>query len=110
MASIGLKGKRILTAKYYGVVLEDDGVRNTITLQVVRLLEVTRNSQDFFNRSFGVPPVEYRWLVCNELVNIHRTDLGDVTICAAMPKYLYKRVLNPKPRTHRRGIAFGPRD
>jgi hypothetical protein len=88
-----LKGKRVLTLRFFGTVLNDAEKEQVLILDVTRQLLIRYNEQDIFSKMLGIPPRESWWAVGSGVVAIPWSEVGSATVCARMPEFLYLRRL-----------------
>lgn len=86
-----LKGEKVLTADYYGAVLNEAEVEQVVIIQAIRR-RCTRHN-DSISMVFGRPRVESWWVVTSEVVAIPWSSVGTLVFCKLLPRHLYARHL-----------------
>lgn len=89
-----LKGRRILTKDYFGTVLNDAEKEPAVNLAVTRQRLVDHDPGSMFR----APHTREWWVVVDRELGIPWCNIGVHAFCKVMPKWLYVRVLYPKPK------------
>jgi hypothetical protein len=93
-----LKGKRILTENFFGTVLNDAEKEQVLIIRAIRERNVDRWDSIVYGTQTRI-----WWAITDRVVVIPWVSAGHPQLCQQMPKGLYARVLNARPR--RRGSS-----
>ena len=84
-----LKGKRVLTANYFGTVLNEAENEPAVIIEVIRQRWEKHNDSEL-GRLAGVPTVRTGWSVIKKTTMVLSWgQIGEITVCESMPKFLY---------------------
>lgn len=84
-----LKGKRVLTPDYFGIVLNDAEREPALILAVRRVRRQQHYSGSYF---VAAHTVEW-WVVADDVMILPWNKAGIMRVCERMPKWLHLRAL-----------------
>ena len=87
-----LKGKRVLTRDYFGVVLNDAEHEQAVIIALTRV----RREHHYEGSPYCPTSTSVWWVVADHSVIVPWSDVGTLVIHQKMPKWLYLRSLRKR--------------
>ena len=95
-----LKGKRVLTQNYFGIILNDAEQAQVMIVHAIRQRNVDSWDSVVYGRQERV-----FWTATDKVVVIPWISAGHPHLCEKMPKWLHLRILNARPRRPRHHVT-----